>query len=65
MQVMIWFLVYVLLIVALAVWRDHHDRGRARRRRRTNGARDGGADGRRRVTTNAVRHTLKQAHRSS
>ncbi len=38
MQVVIWFGVYLLLILALTLWRDHHDAARTKKHRRTNGA---------------------------
>ncbi len=47
-QVLIWFLVYLLLIVALTVWRDHHDAARRTKRRRAGGAPVAPAPGRRR-----------------
>jgi len=30
---MLWFLLYLMVIVALAVWRDHHDGHRAKKHR--------------------------------
>jgi hypothetical protein len=42
-QTMIWFLAYLLLIVALATWRSHHD---AAVRSRKHGAVDRALDGR-------------------
>jgi hypothetical protein len=42
MQVVIWFLVYLLLIVALTRWRDHLDAARSKKHRRTNGTRSRG-----------------------
>ena len=37
MDVVIGFAVYLLLIVALAVWRDHHDTDRHQRHRKPEG----------------------------
>jgi hypothetical protein len=33
-QVILLFLVYLLLILALATWRSHHDAGRSKKNRR-------------------------------
>jgi hypothetical protein len=33
-QLMIWFALYVVLVLALATWRDHHDTAARTRKRR-------------------------------
>ena len=65
MQVMLWFLVYLLLIVALARWRDHLDAKRTPKRRRADGARDADAARRARVALRSLRDAARHHHRTS
>jgi hypothetical protein len=41
-EVMIWFLVYLVLMLAMSRWRDHLDAARSQTRRRAKKARNGG-----------------------
>ena len=63
MTVMLWFVVYLLLILALASWRAHHDAARTKKRRRTDEARAGGL--RHQVGLRPVRGILRRPHRTS
>jgi hypothetical protein len=65
MQVMIWFLVYLLLILALTYWRDRHDVTRTKKHRRTDGTRVSGASRRQKVMRRSVRGALQHSHRTS
>ena len=65
MDVVIGFAVYVLLIVALAVWRDHHDTDRPKRHRKPDGPAAGEPRWRRRPTVPAARSILRHTHRTS
>ena len=65
MDVVIGFAVYLLLIVALAAWRDHHDAARPRRHRKPEGAAAGERRWRGRPTVPAARSVLRHTHRTS
>lgn len=65
MQVMIWFLVYLLLIVALATWRSHHDAARRRRRRHHGQVREGDGDSHRRSGPLSMTSVSRRLHRTS
>ena len=65
MEVMIWFLVYLLLILALARWRDHHDAARSKKRRPTNGAQAGGESSRQPIRRRSAWDPLRHSHRTS
>jgi hypothetical protein len=65
MQMMIWFLVYLLLILALARWRDHHDAARTKKHRRDHAARGRGLSRRRQMVLRSVRGMLPHSHRTS
>lgn len=65
MDVVIGFAVYLLLIVALAVWRDHHDIDRHKRHRKPEGHAGGEPRWRRRPTVLPARSILRHTHRTS
>jgi len=65
MQVVILFIVYLSLILALALWREHHDASRSNKHRRTNGARGGGTSRRPHLALRTARGTLRHSHRTS
>jgi hypothetical protein len=65
MQVMLWVLVYLLLIMALARWRDHLDAKKTPKRRRADLARDGAATRRAWFGLRSVRDEVRHHHRTS
>jgi hypothetical protein len=65
MDVVIGFAVYVLLIVALAVWRDHHDAARPRRHRKPEEPAAAERRWLRRPTVPPARSILRHTHRTS
>ena len=65
MQVMLWFLVYLLLIVALARWRDHLDVRGTTKRRRADGARAGDATRRAGLGARSLRDAVRHHHPTS
>ena len=62
-EVLIWFLAYVLLIVVLATWRAHLDGVRGKRHRRVKLA-GPVPSGHRRLTLPSARGTEKRSHRT-
>lgn len=64
MEMVVWFLLYVVLILALASWRDHHDGARSTRSRGIGGPSALGRSARRRVTVRAVRSPLRHPRRA-
>jgi len=64
MQVMLWLSVYLLVIVALSIWREHRDAAQKKRRRIASPAVGGGA-GRVRASLKALPGSLKHTHRTS
>ncbi len=63
-DVLIWFAVYLVLIAALAIWREHHD-ARAKRHRRAAGRLGGESPERRRPTVRALRGLVTHTHRTT
>jgi hypothetical protein len=55
-EVMIWFLAYLVLILAMARLRDHLDASRTTKRRRTTRARNGGVSRRRQIALRPARN---------
>ena len=64
MDVMIWFAVYLVLIAALATWREHHD-SRSKKHRLAGGRHDGESAERRRPTVRALRGMVTHNHRTT
>lgn len=65
MQLMIWFLVYLLLILALARWRDHHDSPRTKKREQGDDASRGRPSARKLIEPPWVGGAVRHSHRRS
>jgi hypothetical protein len=65
MQVVILFIFYLSLILALAVWREHHDTARTSKRQRVDGARGGGVSRSPHIALRKVRGALRRSQRTS
>ena len=63
-QETIWFVIYVLLILGLAFWRDHHD-ARSRKHRSVERGAGASPSTRRGRTMTVAPMTLKRHHRAS
>lgn len=64
MDVVIWFAVYLVLIAALATWREHQD-ARAKKHRREGGHQGGESPAHRRLPLRAWRGGWTHSHRTS
>ena len=63
-DVLIWVAVYLLLIAALATWREHHD-ARAKKHHRAGGRQGGERPAPRRLPVRALRGGWSHSHRTS
>ena len=64
MEVLIWVAVYLVLIAALATWREHHD-ARAKKHRRAGAHQGSESPERRRPTVRALRGMVTHTHRTT
>ena len=64
MEVLIWFAVYLVLIAALATWREHHD-ARAKKHRRAAGRLGSESPAHRRLSLRPLRGGWIHSHRTS
>ena len=64
MDVVIWVGVYLVVIAALATWREHHD-ARAKKHHRAGGRPGGESPVHRRLPLRALRGSLTHSHRTT